>query len=1500
MPGRGSRLSSFGFSGRLRRLVSPVAVLVVAAVVGSGAEAVVAPAASAAPAALAGAAVPERVGSRPDRVSASAAARVQGSRVKVDGEGSSQSETFANPDGSLTTEAYTMPSFRRAGAGRDGGSWVPLTGALAGAGSAADPFVADGLARKVTVGRAAAGLLSVDVPGGAVSFSAAGLALGAPARSGSTVSFADAATATDLQLVVGPAGVKTNLVLKSAAAPRSFRFHLSDPKGLVGAAAEQPDGSFRFDRDLGDGWHLGLSPATAYVPAEVDPGLGAGIDRSTASQTVTRAGDGWDITLAVDATWLAGKAFPVVLDPSPMFVAGGPGTPGVDCHLTSGVLANNNYCPQQTRDVGLANSVVRRTMVMFGLTSIPTSAVVSAADLDLYEFGNEAATGAYGVNVYRMTQGWNQGATWNSTGAGNWSTPGGTHDNGVVLATTTVDSAVFGHYHWALAPASVQNWISGAAPNYGMILRSTRENVTGVLRFRSAFAATPAERPRLTVTYNTPPGRPAGRGVFPCAAQCASPVATSTVTPILTGQSTDPDGGTLRYDFEVWAGSSASPTTLVTSGSVPDAPPSTPVQWRVPTGTLSAGSTYEYRVRAWDGALFSAWPIGYTVFTPDTTLPTAPTLSSTSYADGGWGGPAAGTINYTATDPGGTIAGYSTQLDEQEWTDYATGTSRALSALTEGRHTFAVRAQDRAGNVSPTTTWTIGVNVGGIDTPAVEAQTAARVTVAASAQTGRDWLTWKYQLGTTGTFAAVPLADVTLPGTSTHPSAWPVQRSAGVLPPLVWDVAATAGPDGLVQLQACLGTSAADPAPVCTAGRNVQLSRAVGSYATSAAGPGTVSLLTGDVSVSESDVDVPSYNGSLSIGRTLTTLSPSTVVTGATGVFGPAWTASLPGPDAGAANVTVLDKSASGYMALVGEDGAQDLYVQTSSADGTTTYAGIGEAGSDGATLTRTATTLTLAELDGTSTVWTLTAGVWGITSVTEPGASTTSYTRDASGRVTGILAPVPAGVTCANPLTTAGCRSLTLTYATVTTATGTGSGQWGDYLGRLSTVEFTAYNPATSTMATTTVAAYAYDTAGLLRADWDPRISPVLKTTYDYGTANRLTTITPPGLAAFTFGYDGSNRLDTVTRPNPGGGTQTTTVAYGVPFTGAGAPVDLGGTETAKWGQADLPTTATAVWGPDRVPAASPSATDWQYADLSYLDVNGRAVNTAAWGASAWQVTTTEYDQRGNTVRTLGAENRNDALTPAGNPDLDPYVAAAPTSAARADLLSDTTVYSADGVDELASFGPMHPVILDDGTTASAREHSTTTYDQGAPGGGYRLPTTSVTAAQTPDGVDHDARTTFTGYDPVVGGDTSGWTLRAATVTTTDMPGATPDILRKTRYDATGQTIETRMPSEPSGGGAGTSRTTYYTATGGAPCGGKPQWAGLTCQTFRPPSPAPGRRCGSSRPRTRCGMPPTWSPRSPGPPPGSPPAASTAVAGPPGRASRSHRPVPAGRPSRT
>jgi YD repeat-containing protein len=145
----------------------------------------------------------------------------------------------------------------------------------------------------------------------------------------------------------------------------------------------------------------------------------------------------------------------------------------------------------------------------------------------------------------------------------------------------------------------------------------------------------------------------------------------------------------------------------------------------------------------------------------------------------------------------------------------------------------------------------------------------------------------------------------------------------------------------------------------------------------------------------------------------------------------------------------------------------------------------------------------------------------------------------------TEVLGPVPANVTCGeNPKKVnlealkPGCRALSFTYAETTTATGEGSSEWGEYKGRLVKVSFTGYNTTGKKMETIAVAQYAYDKQGRLRAEWDPRISPALKTTYGYDTEGHVTALTPPGEESWAFTYgtipsDGSpGRLLKVMRP--------------------------------------------------------------------------------------------------------------------------------------------------------------------------------------------------------------------------------------------------------------------------------------------------------------------------------------------------------------------------------
>ncbi len=153
----------------------------------------------------------------------------------------------------------------------------------------------------------------------------------------------------------------------------------------------------------------------------------------------------------------------------------------------------------------------------------------------------------------------------------------------------------------------------------------------------------------------------------------------------------------------------------------------------------------------------------------------------------------------------------------------------------------------------------------------------------------------------------------------------------------------------------------------------------------------------------------------------------------------------------------------------------------------------------------------------------------WWPTSAKGSLAAHTTYTYEAVKGPEGtsiepneVIQPAPSGVTCGTKVQELknGCRALTFTYSSATTATGEGPGQWGEYQGRLSQVVFHAYNPSSKAMEEKPVAHYSYDKLGRLRAEWDPRITPALKSTYGYDAEGHVTAVTPPGRQPWALTY--------------------------------------------------------------------------------------------------------------------------------------------------------------------------------------------------------------------------------------------------------------------------------------------------------------------------------------------------------------------------------------------
>ncbi len=812
----------------------------------------------------------------------------------------------------------------------------------------------------------------------------------------------------------------------------------------------------------------------------------------------------------------------------------------------------------------------------------------------------------------------------------------------------------------------------------------------------------------------------------------------------------------------------------------------------------------------------------------------------------------------------GFVYGFDTPTPET-FVDAEASTNSIAPDLPTGWHTLDVEAINSSGVYSGLTQIGFGMGVGGLSSPLDQQSTAGGVLLSGGAQPTETQLTYNYRIGTVGTWRPLRDVDVTITSSGAKPS-WPLAISSGLVPDMTWDVAATVaadgGDDGPVQIQGCYNHK--DPFTLqtvqdgCSSTTTVLLERSsfAGVRETEPLGPGQLAAATGDLLVGATDASIVHPFGTLSFGRTLTTLSPTAGATAATGVLGPGWRLSLPGPDyTGAPDLTPSSSVGAGYATLTDEVGATYTY-KTTDTDYPYTFNGLGEA-ADGSVLTAPdSTTFTLTDADGTITTWTQNASFdWVLSKITEPGKHATTYMFDASGRLSEVAAPPASGITgcSAIPPTVpvSGCRLLDFAYADSTTATGYTSSGWGDYAGQLSAVTYTAYDPLTSGMKTVTVAKYAYDPSGLLRAEWDPRIIPALKTTYGYDSDNRLTTITQPGLNPWTITYDDTHRVASVSQTDPVNGVATEAVAYGVPtVTTDGAPVDLSAAATATWGEnTDLPFgTGTAIFPPDHVPSLgsngdyAPGSGDWPYATLYYRDVNGREVNTAQYGAGDWLVDSTRYDAQGNVVWELSPGNRAQALSPTS--DTDPAVAAITDSAQRANALATTYVYTDDGtadgrdVDLTDVYSPKSPMVLNNGSTVDAQSHTHYSFDEGAPAGPpLHLVTTTTTAAYYKSGsggpTDHDVRTTRLGYDPTSTADGSGWDLRSPTLQTVVFSSGT-NLITKTRYNTDGNVIQTRMPkADAAGDDAYTTDTDYYStgADSGHPeCGNHPEWAGMVC----------------------------------------------------------------------
>lgn len=413
---------------------------------------------------------------------------------------------WTNSDGSRTERLFAEPAFRR-----EGGKWTrvdpsvrPAAGEAAFAAEAVLPTTFFGDENRV---------VELTTERGPLRLAARDLSIGEPKLVDGVVEYSNVAKDTDLRYRVTADAVKEDIVLGSAASPRSFEFHLADPAGVLGEVTQQPNGSWRFNGEVAPDLALVLPPAIAYE--EPRPGEPVPADPSSASLQVRPSPGGFDLTISVDDEWLVGKSFPIILDPT-LTLTGASGT-AIDGYTYSG--STGNYLIDTTGSklyAGSNASHAYRSFVRFNISQVPFHSAVSSAELGMYvDSCSYSCTGTpYSLGVRRMTGAW--GAS--STSVQLAGLIGSTDLASVAGATTFA-----GTYLWQQfdLTSQVQRWVNGEDPNYGLGLRVADETLGRAgPAWPSSEGADPATRPYLQVTYTAnasngyPPANPGSTSGF--------------------------------------------------------------------------------------------------------------------------------------------------------------------------------------------------------------------------------------------------------------------------------------------------------------------------------------------------------------------------------------------------------------------------------------------------------------------------------------------------------------------------------------------------------------------------------------------------------------------------------------------------------------------------------------------------------------------------------------------------------------------------------------------------------------------------------------------------------------------------------------------------------------------------------------------------------------------------------------------------------------------------
>ncbi|MER6441942.1 LamG-like jellyroll fold domain-containing protein [Streptomyces sp. NPDC001185] len=679
--------------------------------------------------------------------SASQKAAASGAPVEVGEETTPTQLVTAQPDGTFTVDFDPEPVRVKQASG-----WVPVdtdlvvtsSGRLAPRAGAADVSFSGGgsggpLARIVQDGKS----YSVSSP----------WVLPAPTLAGSTATYANVMSGTDLVVQATPDGFSENLVVKSREAGQSAGLSsIRFPVSVDGLSAHDThaggagfvDGQGRPVFTTGNALMYDSSTATGARPsssASRGSNTAAGVAARTASAG-EGAADGPDpgsrskamdvtvsndaLTLLPDQSFLADPdtTYPVVLDPQTTS-ASLAGWTTVWTSSPSTSFWKTSHALGVGYDAWVDNKKAR-SFYQFDTHALGGKKILSAtfAALEVWS----ANCTAKPVELWR-TGSISSSTKWSAQPA--WSARVDT----VSAAKGYSSSCPGGNVSFdATGAVSYTAGKSSATTTLGLQASDEGDEIAW-----KQFSSPSDHKPTLSVTFVSKPSAPANVKMsspsLACASSRATAVAIRDTTPTLTAAPKSADGSqsTLRPNFEVYRydpdvadplAGSGSPSAWTASGTAGTW--TTPTLANKQTYWFRARTQYQYSFGGTTGSMYSGWSAGCW-FTIDTSKPVQPDVDATTYQEcataespddctayGGVGVPGSFTMKANGASD---VVKYTYQLNDnpvqtKTFTTPTTSYTRSLAPDVRGLNTLTVQTWDSAGNASQSYTYSFKVAPG--------------------------------------------------------------------------------------------------------------------------------------------------------------------------------------------------------------------------------------------------------------------------------------------------------------------------------------------------------------------------------------------------------------------------------------------------------------------------------------------------------------------------------------------------------------------------------------------------------------------------------------------------------------------------------------------------------------------------------------------------------------------------------------------------------------------